>query len=318
MKSPVNMKLSPRSWFLLILGTTTALLSLFFTIVFFLHRVDTLDKENKRLVKEAGQSIQEIQDISEILGRIGDVARNLDRMNYAAGQILAFNSGTELTEPEVMDEPLETELSFDTDCSEIANFSSLKNHAEDLRDKGHILLSFIENVENSVRERNQLLRFIPSILPVDGPISSPFGIRTHPLFHKKRKHNGIDIPAPYGAPVVATADGSVRYVGYNKGYGRMVVVQHGNGLITRYAHNSKIIVKKGQKVEKGQKIAEIGSSGIATGPHSHYEVLLHKTPVNPELFILKTPERTSSQTSEILTQQKHDNSGFNRSDLSQG
>jgi len=250
--------------------------------------MNTLDEENKRLLQEADQSVAELQDISLILGRIAKVAQNLDRINYATGQLLAINAGTSLNEPETMSEPLGIDITFEEFPSDLP-FMQLKDRAGEVRDKGHFLLTFLKNVESSVKERNTLLRILPSIMPVNGPISSPFGLRSHPLLHGKKKHNGIDIVAPYGSTVVATADGIVTYSASNRGYGKLVTINHGNGLMTRYGHNSRLMVKKGERVHKGQKIAEVGVSGLATGPHSHYEVRLNNTPVNPELFLLKTP-----------------------------
>lgn len=100
-----------------------------------------------------------------------------------------------------------------------------------------------------------------------------FGMRMHPIFHEWRMHTGIDIGAPTGANILAVNSGTVLITAYTTGYGNKVVIDHGGGIVTLYAHCSKILVKEGQKVEKGQVIAYVGSTGWATGPHLHFEVM---------------------------------------------
>lgn len=122
---------------------------------------------------------------------------------------------------------------------------------------------------------------IPSMWPVHGEISSDFGNRFHPVYGYSRFHSGLDIAAPSGLPIVATAAGSVTYAGWMQGYGYAVEVDHGNGLKTLYAHCSQVLVQNGQYVQAGQKVALVGSTGISTGPHCHYEILKNGNPINP-------------------------------------
>jgi hypothetical protein len=140
-----------------------------------------------------------------------------------------------------------------------------------------------ESVEVHV---DQLLR-TPSILPTKGWTTSPFAVqRMHPIHHRELPHEGVDIAAPRGTPILAAAQGTVTHVYNNGGYGLMVTVNHGHGLVTRYAHCSKAVVRQGQRVERGEKIAEVGMTGIATAPHLHYEVLQYGRPKDPQNFIL--------------------------------
>ena len=121
----------------------------------------------------------------------------------------------------------------------------------------------------------------PSIWPAAGYVSSPYGLR----FNGTEFHQGIDIAADMGAPIVATADGVVTAAGWNGGYGNMVDVDHGGGIVTRYGHASAVAVTVGQQVRRGEVIAYVGSTGRSTGPHVHYEVRVDGQPVNPAGYL---------------------------------
>ena len=115
--------------------------------------------------------------------------------------------------------------------------------------------------------------------------SSNFGYRIHPIKHTKRLHAGVDLAAPGGSPIVAAMSGRVILARAGSGYGNYIIVDHGNGYATLYAHCSKLLVKKGQSVSRGQKIAKVGSTGASTGNHLHFEVRVKGTPVNPAPYI---------------------------------
>jgi murein DD-endopeptidase MepM/ murein hydrolase activator NlpD len=118
-------------------------------------------------------------------------------------------------------------------------------------------------------------------MPAMGPITSYFGYRYHPILHFTRFHAGVDIGASWGSPIVAAGDGQVAAAGWSGGYGRQVRIWHGGGLMTTYSHMSDIVAAPGSFVHRGQLIGYVGSSGLSTGPHLHYEVLKDGTPVNP-------------------------------------
>ena len=124
----------------------------------------------------------------------------------------------------------------------------------------------------------------PSIWPIYGYVRSGYGWRTHPLKRSKQFHKGIDIPAWIGAPVQATADGYVEFSGWGGGYGWIVVLSHKFGYKTIYAHLSEIEVNRGRKVFKGQIIGKIGTSGLSTGPHVHYEIRHRRKALEPRLI----------------------------------
>lgn len=121
----------------------------------------------------------------------------------------------------------------------------------------------------------------PFLRPVDGPIVSGFGYRVHPVFRRVKFHYGVDIAAPYGTPIRAAANGVVVFAGWRRAYGNTVILDHGNGLATLYAHCSQILVSEGEVVRQGQIIARVGSTGLSTGPHLHFEVRQYGEPVNP-------------------------------------
>ncbi len=117
--------------------------------------------------------------------------------------------------------------------------------------------------------------------PVRGRVTSGFGSRYHPILHERRMHTGIDISASSGTPISAAAPGRVMTSGYQRGYGNTVTIDHGGGVSTLYGHCSRIYVRAGQRVERGTRIAAVGSTGMATGPHLHFEVRQNGHPVNP-------------------------------------
>jgi murein DD-endopeptidase MepM/ murein hydrolase activator NlpD len=137
-----------------------------------------------------------------------------------------------------------------------------------------------------LKEQKSILACTPSIRPTDGWFSSGFGYRISPFTNQREFHKGIDIANRIGTPIIAPADGFVVHAGKEGNFGKMITINHGYNLQTRYGHLSKYRIKKGQYVKRGQIIGEVGNSGRCTGPHLHYEVLLSGVPVNPLRFIL--------------------------------
>lgn len=117
--------------------------------------------------------------------------------------------------------------------------------------------------------------------PVNGRITSGFGSRFHPILRERRMHAGVDFAAPSGTPIRAAAPGVVIQARYSRGYGNMIVIDHGGGLSTLYAHCSRLFVRSGARVDRGDVIASVGSTGLSTGPHLHFEVRINGSPVNP-------------------------------------
>lgn len=145
----------------------------------------------------------------------------------------------------------------------------------------------LDSVRDSVERRQALAGATPSIWPVAGWLSSPYGNRTDPFNDAKAFHPGLDISADYGSKVVATADGSVESAGDNGAYGLMVVLDHGFGITTKYGHLSRIAVTAGQQIKRGDVIGFVGSTGRSTGPHLHYEVWMNGRLTNPMTLLAK-------------------------------
>jgi len=137
---------------------------------------------------------------------------------------------------------------------------------------------------------------VPSRMPVDGvQLTSGYGMRNHPILRQRRQHNGVDLAAPRGTPVYATADGMVEMAKYWGSYGNYVQIGHGGDLETRYAHLSSYTVSDGQQVRKGDLIGYIGSTGRSTGPHLHYEVRVSGDPVNPIPYMVAHLETSDDE-----------------------
>ena len=131
---------------------------------------------------------------------------------------------------------------------------------------------------------------IPSIMPLqDARLTSGFGMRTHPVLGGRRNHKGIDLAAPTGTPIYATADGIVDRAEWFSSYGLFIEIEHGADLETRYAHMSRLAVSAGQRVKKGDLIGYVGSTGRSTGPHLHYEVRVSGVAVNPIPYMVDAP-----------------------------
>lgn len=143
----------------------------------------------------------------------------------------------------------------------------------------------VANIRDYLSEQRDVYMATPKGWPAKGYISSGFGYRIHPKRKTREFHTALDIASKPGTAVRATADGIVSYAGWSGANGNLVVIEHGFGYSTVYAHNKKMVVKVGQKVKRGDVIAYVGSTGRSTGPHVHYEVWIDRKPVNPRTYL---------------------------------
>lgn len=160
----------------------------------------------------------------------------------------------------------------------------LRRHFSSLDRRSINLETELRQLQDYYTNQAILLSKTPAIMPVRGYPSGAFGYRGDPFSGEREFHTGIDISAPRGQKVIATADGFVSFAGHRFAYGRLVVLDHRLGITTRYGHLDRIAVKTGQRVKKGDIIGYVGSSGRTTGVHLHYEVRLNEQPLNPLRF----------------------------------
>jgi len=167
--------------------------------------------------------------------------------------------------------------------------------AADFRDSGSIDMELLkERISQAMESAADIRKYImrqkdiylatPSGWPVEGSVSSAYGLREHPKNGGIRFHSGVDLSIPVGTGVTATADGIVSFSGWTAGSGNTIVIEHGYGFSTAFGHNSKNLVKVGQRVKRGEKIAVSGSTGVSTGPHVHYEIWKNGHHVDPAKF----------------------------------
>jgi murein DD-endopeptidase MepM/ murein hydrolase activator NlpD len=153
--------------------------------------------------------------------------------------------------------------------------------------RADLLVKSVSEAYDSLASHQTRFAATPSIMPTRGWLTSAFAReRVHPILHLARPHEGVDVAAPMGAEIEAPAAGVVTDVRWEDGYGNLLTIDHGYGLVTRYAHCSRILVVRGTRVKRGQKIALVGSTGLATGPHLHYEVWVNGKPVDPIKYVL--------------------------------
>ncbi len=144
----------------------------------------------------------------------------------------------------------------------------------------------LQEITETVKDKTSLLTSTPSIRPTSGWMTSGFGYRRSPFTGRREMHKGLDIASRFGTPIVAPADGIVTYAGRKGSLGKVVVLEHGYGYSTRFGHISKLLVRVGEHIKRGQIVAKVGTTGRSTAPHLHYEVRLNGVAVNPYNYIL--------------------------------
>jgi murein DD-endopeptidase MepM/ murein hydrolase activator NlpD len=239
-------------------------------------------EKQKQLVQETRRKAQaNIDALSLRLGRLQAHVIRVDAL------------GQRLTEMAKLDKG---EFDFNQPPAQGGPASSLDMQSVKVKD----ILRSMDELTKQINDRSQQLSVLESmilhsnlqkeVLPAGRPVksgwlSSYYGVRNDPFTGKKAHHDGVDFAGKMGSDVIAVAAGVVTWSGKRYGYGNMVEVDHGNGLVTRYAHNKKNRVQVGDKIEKGQVVANMGSSGRSTGPHVHFEVLKNGRVVNPLKYI---------------------------------
>jgi len=229
------------------------------------------------------------QQLDELNGRLATLADTLTRISQRDARIRVL-ANLEPIDPQVqaagIGGPMVAGVEGDAG-SAMRRTSEVRVDLNALIRRANLLASSFKETADSLAVHSARLSATPSIMPTQGWLSSAFSsMRSHPILHVARPHEGIDVTAPMGTPIEAPAAGVVREAGWESGYGNTIVIDHGFGTVTKFAHASKILVREGQRVSRGQRIALVGNTGLATGPHLHYEVHVNGRPVDPLRYVL--------------------------------
>lgn len=226
------------------------------------------------------------QNLNAMAVKLGEMQAQLTRLD-ALGERLSSLAGFKPQDFRFGESP---GLGGATSTSLPAQNLSLKEFSERVTEVSRTVESrtdMLGVLEAQLFEQAVKKKLMPTMMPVSAPFNaSGFGIRIDPITGQQAMHEGIDFIADVGTPVVAAAGGVVQFAGFHPQYGYMVDIEHGNDLVTRYAHLSKQLVMEGDVVQRGRRIGEVGSTGRSTGPHLHFEVRFKGSPQNPTRFLI--------------------------------
>lgn len=241
--------------------------------------LELLRNDNQIKSEQIGQLASETQKMLENLQRVQNLEKKLMEMNDL-DDTSSIQAAPDSDEESRNFRSYSVSRTYTTVDRTLSGIEVLQTALPDQEDR-------MATLKETIEEQQRREAATPSRWPAVGFISSPFGWRKHPITWRQDYHTGIDIARSgiYGAPIYATAKGTVTFAGYKSSYGYLVIIEHGYGFSTYYAHQSRIKVKVGQAVESGTLIGYVGSSGVSTGPHLHYEVRRWGTPVNPVNYL---------------------------------
>src|SRR5215218_10024806 len=244
-----------------------------------LSRAARLQQENATLAREIG----------ELHGSLANLADTLTRISQRDARIRVL-ANLEPIDPQVQAAGIggpAADVGLMGMTGMARRSAEIRIDLSALIRRANLLASSFREAADSLAYHSARLAATPSIMPTQGWLSSAFSsMRAHPILHTARPHEGIDVSAPMGSPIEAPAAGVVSEAGWETGYGNTITINHGYGIVTKFAHASKLLVKSGQRVARGQRIALVGNSGLATGPHLHYEVHVNGRPVDPLKYVL--------------------------------
>ncbi len=222
-----------------------------------------------------------IEDLEKQLSKLKDFDKKIRIIaNLEKGQESTSMAGLGGPSPSDIREKLKSER------DEKGLIQQMRTDIERLKSEAVSREESLSELEKLLQNKKEMLVHTPSIWPVTGWVTSGFGFRTNPFTGLTQMHEGLDISNRVGATVVTPADGIISDIGNDWVHGKMLVVSHGFGMTTSYSHLSKVTVRVGQKLKRGDKVAEVGMSGRTTGPHLHYEIKLNGIPANPMRYIL--------------------------------
>jgi murein DD-endopeptidase MepM/ murein hydrolase activator NlpD len=247
--------------------------------------------ENQHLKGEAQILMANLEDLKHGLVKVEEYAEKLDTLIQS--QITVVKKETGIDTPRSVNQGEKKEsLSGATKSLPLGIsldsliFRPLFNNIDSIQVKSSMQALDLQALLTKIQSHSSLLAALPLGKPTQGWVASIYGFRISPFTGENSSHQGIDIAAPSGTPVYAPADGVVVYSGTKSGYGNFLMIAHGYGVVTRYGHNSTLLVKVGQRVSRGDQIAAVGDTGRSTGPHLHYEIWVNGRVVNPSRYIL--------------------------------
>jgi len=247
-----------------------------------ISRLERLERANQLLAEQVIQTRTRLREVNDTVATI-----------MKRDQLVRLLAGLPPNDPDVQRAGIGGPAGVPSEREQVLAEQPLGREALQMQDDVEGLIrranllarSFTEAID-SLEAHGERLARTPSIMPTRGWLTSMFAqARMHPIFHEARRHDGIDITAPLGTPIVAPAGGWVVDTDTDEGYGRYVKIDHGNGIVTLYAHCSKVNVRKGQRVRRGEEIALVGNTGLSTSPHLHYEVEVKGQTVDPRKYI---------------------------------
>lgn len=248
--------------------------------------------ENNRLKKELSKANEDsAQKDALVLGKSNELKQIQDKEDSLNQKIKECMDKYKQLTDEYITKPHDTKSSRGGDRNEHSfsnDMQSYRNSLESLKDEVNSRDLLVSDISDADKKLDKYMDAIPTMWPVSGGrITSYFGGRSDPFEGRSKFHEGLDIAADEGKSIRASADGTVVYASYMSGYGNAVIINHGRNLSTLYGHSSRILVKEGQKVKKGDVIAKVGSTGRSTGPHLHFEIRVGGQAVDPQKYLDK-------------------------------
>jgi murein DD-endopeptidase MepM/ murein hydrolase activator NlpD len=236
---------------------------------------DKLQNENTDL------KIQK-KNLEVVTRKLGEKLSNLENVSAKIQTLIENDNATKKGK---LNTPAVGGSKVDYTTAELLRSANLKDGIDILKGKTAEMENQLSMLEQVAVQRANRALYTPSIWPVKGPITSHYGNRSDPFNGDEELHLGLDISALFNSQIHAPADGVVLYSERKAAYGNLLIIDHGNGMTTRYGHLSRALVKVGQKVKRNEVIGLVGMTGRATAPHLHYEVRMNDRPINPKIYL---------------------------------
>ncbi|WP_051689947.1 M23 family metallopeptidase [Pelobacter seleniigenes] len=242
---------------------------------FFAYNYFTATIDRAELFRLRAENSEQRQNLQRLVVDLNELHADLDNLATTEARV------RQLASLDAEPEGLPVAVGGLPDADQVESVSDIQRQINKLQIEIELRRQSQEDARNLLNDEVSLSRATPEGWPAKGWLTSYFGKRKSPFTGRMAMHEGLDIAANVGTPVFATADGVVARVAYTPGYGKILVIDHGYGYQTIFGHNSKILVKAGQRIKRGEKVSLVGNTGRSTGPHLHYELRLNGIPIDP-------------------------------------